>query len=461
MERFYIQIYGCLFNYADAERIKAILERNGFKESKSLESADFVILVTCSVREKAEHKVMGWYDHIKNLPQKPKVILTGCMVRRDYIPDASDKTFRNIKRLGRNLKWVDVFLDITNIEHLPEIINELKDGENIVISSTYAKKYKINLRTTLRFKYAVQRQKDNAYLTAPIKYTSEVFAYVPIMSGCNEFCTYCVVPHTRGPEVYRDPQVILTEVRQAINNGKRIIYLLGQIVDRWQYNELHFVDILRRVADVPGDFFVGFISPHPKYMSKKTLELIADHPKVMKNLGLPLQSGSNRVLNAMNRKYTREEFLQIAKDARKIIPDLFLTTDVIVGYPPENDQDFLDTIDVIKQIQFDKVFFAKYSPRLGKDRELVHTQEYQKEVSKRFDQLNELTQKIFAKRNQMQIGKVYPSFYVGDKKAMSIRNQVIDLIDVESSNLKIGDKVHVKILGGGRRGVTGEVVKKE
>ncbi len=436
MLKYYIKIYGCLFNYADAERIDTVLRNAGFTRTLDYTLADVIIIVTCSVREKAEHKVLAWGQRITKLTSKPKVVLTGCMVRRDHLPESAEDTLRWLKVLKRRMPWVDVFVDITNIGDLPSILTSQVDA----------------------FEFALKRQ-DPAYLDTPPTYSSDIFAYIPIMTGCNQFCTYCVVPYSRGREVYRPSEQILKEVRDAIASGKKVITLLGQIVDKWREDGKDFTWLLETVASLEGDFWVTFTSPYPTYITHKTIDLIAEHPKILKHLGLPLQSGSDRILAKMNRGYTVKEYIQIAEYARATIPNLYLTTDIIVGFPSETESDFQKTLEVVKKLEFDKIFFAKYSPRHKQSRDIIHDISYQKEVNSRFERLNRLAQEIFLKRNQRLVGREFPAIYLGDAQALSFRNQLVDL--KQTSLPKQGSFIKVKIIDAGRRGLVGKTVGRE
>ncbi len=464
---FFIKVYGCLFNVADAERIKTVLLANGLTETKDFTKADVIILVTCSVREKAEHKVMDWGNKIKKLDKKPTIVLTGCMVRRDYLHESFENTKKRLKTLKNRMPWIDIFMDITNLEDLSKAIKE-------------PKKYKFSL--------ALKRNKPTDYLKINSTFTSDIYAYIPIMSGCDQFCTYCIVPHTRGKEMYRSYDQIIKEAKNAIKNGKKIIILLGQIIDKWHDTKANkeFHDLLQDIANLPGEFFVGFTSPHPVYMKDQTLEIIAKHPKVFKHLGLPLQAGSNRVLKAMNRPYTRKQYIEIAQKAKKIIPNLYLTTDIIVGFPPEDDKDFEQTLDIVNKLKFNKIFFAKYSPRFDNrpDAKLAHDPTYQKQVATRFNKLNELANKIFAKLNEEEIGKIYKAVYVGDNQAISERFQLVDIVNTNNftnsnnkpqngsktlasqnnksqttQTLQTGSFIKIKIIDGGRRGVKAKILE--
>ena len=431
---FYIKVYGCLFNYADANRIRTTLLNANLTETKTPEQADIIIAVTCSVREKAEHKAIAFVK--KYSTQSKQTILTGCMVRRDFLDTNTTGTQKRLKRLKKLLPRT-LFFDITNIAKLPVLIKDPNLELELLLKRPFASSYYDNIRPT-------------PTNISPI-------ASVPIMIGCNEMCTYCIVPKTRGQEKYRPLNNILNEISLHLKNGKKIIYLLGQIVDKWHWKNYTFLDLLKQITALPGNFWLSFTSPHPNYITKDILDFMATEPKIMKHLGLPLQSGSNTVLKAMNRKYTREKYIKIAKYARKIIPNLYLTTDIIVGFPPENQQDFQDTLNIVQNLRFDKIFMAKYSPRTELYKDIAHNAKYQAIMEERFTKLYSLATKIFAENHKKQAGKTYNALIIDNKHALNIRNQLVELNKPIDYN-KIGSFVKIKVINGGARGITGKIV---
>ncbi len=431
---FYIKVYGCLFNYADADRIRTILLENNFIETNNPDHADVIIAVTCSVREKAEHKAISFIKKYSKLGKR--TILTGCMVRRDFADTSKQGTQKRLKRLKKLMPDTLVF-DITNLNRLPDLITNPKFELELLLNRPFASNY---------YDYTMPTAANNSPVAA-----------VPIMIGCNEMCTYCIVPYSRGQEKYRPLHSILEEIQLHINNNKKIIYLLGQIVDKWHWKQYTFLDLLKEITSMTGDFWVSFTSPHPNYITKDILDFMAKQPKIMKHLGLPLQSGSNRVLQAMNRKYTREKYLDIAQYAKKVVPNLYLTTDIIVGFPPEDEEDFQQTIDIVQQLRFDKIFMAKYSPRTNLYKEIAHDPKYQAIMEDRFTRLYEIASKIFAENHQKQVGKTYKGVIIDEKHAINIRNQLVEL-DTPVPSEKIGTFVQLKITSGGRRGITGKII---
>ena len=307
--KYYIITYGCAMNKSDSERIASVLESKGHKEALNINEADLIVVNMCSVRQSAVDRVYGLIPKFKKLKEKNpklKTILTGCILKKDRRKFA--KSFDSIWRF-----------------------NEL----NI----------------------APKRQKSGP-------------AYIPISNGCNNFCTYCVVPFTRGHLVCRDHQEILKEVKNVIQKRFKEVWLLGQNVNDYTSptdSSINFPKLLRMVNNIPSDFSIRFTSPNPKNFSGELIETMAESEKVAKYLNLPVQSGDNKILKKMNRPYTVEEYKNLVKKIRQKIPEINLSTDVIVGFPGETKKQFENTVKLFKEIKFDMAYIAKYSPRPGTD----------------------------------------------------------------------------------------------
>jgi|GEM_PF-6496205 len=433
MFNYYIKIYGCLYNYSDADKIRSILNRSGNLETKRLSDADVVIIISCSIREKAEHRVFDFQFKVKNDPslKSPFVILTGCMARRSYISSEEESNLEYLKRLRRRAKFVDLILDIKDISKIPELIKSSKK-----ICFTSGARIKLN------------QTKDS----------SSIISNIPIMNGCNEFCTYCIVPYTRGKEEYRSLKSIILDIKREVDRGCRIVNLLGHVVNKWMHRKYKFIDLLESIENIDREFRFTFISPHPKYIDRRVIDFMATSRKSLRYLGLPVQSGSDRILKLMNRKYTIDYYSEITEYAIRKIPNLYLTTDIIVGYPSETDSDFEQTLSLIKRFNFDKVFLAKFSPRLDKPEEkaLVKKPEYFSVIKYRFNKLNLLCKSIELSRNNQQVGKELAGYILDKSVAISERNQLINLsCDTKSC---VGDKVRLRIKDSSNKGLIGEIV---
>lgn len=302
--KYFIVTYGCQMNKADSERISSILERKRYKEAKSIKAADLVVVNMCSVRQSAVNRVYGLIEKLKKLKGK-KTILTGCVLRRDRAKFA--KNFNQI------LKFNDLF--------------------------------KVNPK----------RQKKPT-------------AYIPISNGCNNACTYCAVPYTRGKLICRNHKDIIKEAKTAVKNGFKDVWLLGQNVNNYQSPanyRINFSKLLKMVAEIPGSFTIQFTSPHPKDFTEELIDIMAKSEKIKKYLNLPVQSGDNKILKAMNRPYTVESYKKLVKKIREKMPNINLSTDVIVGFPGETKKQFENTVKLFKELKFNIAYISKFSPRPG------------------------------------------------------------------------------------------------
>jgi len=305
---YHIITIGCQMNKSDSERVARVLEKQGYKQTGNKYRSDLVVINTCGIRQSAEDKVYGLVPRIKKENPKAKIILTGCLVARV-----------DVKR--RLKEYVDVWLPI----------NQIADD----------------------------------YLKIKPKYNSEFSVFVPIGNGCNNFCSYCVVPYARGRETYRPVKDILAEVRGLVRKGYKEITLIAQNVNSYKLGKVDFADLLKKVNDIPGDFKIRFATSHPKDMSDKLIKTIASSKKVLKEIHLPAQSGDNQILKKMNRKYTVGHYKKIINKILKLMPGAKVSTDIIVGFPGETKNQFNNTVKLFKDIKFSQAYVARYSPRPG------------------------------------------------------------------------------------------------
>lgn len=345
-KKYYLWILGCAMNYSDAERIASVFDTAGYQKVDTEDEADIAVVVACSVRQTAIDRIYGKVKPWNKRRRKTgfKTVLAGCV-----LPD--DK-----KKLASSF---DLIFDINEIERLADFI---KDKSQIT-NDNQIRNSKLEIRNS------------GEYLSILPKYSSSFRAYVPIMTGCDNFCSYCAVPYTRGREKSRPSNDIVDEVKALVKKGYKEITLLGQNVNSYglsqkakgknqKYNS-KFIGLLEKIDKIPGDYRVYFYSNHPKDFSD---ELIATLPKLKhfpKYIHLPLQSGNNEILRKMNRRYTQKEYLELVARIRKSIPDVVLTTDVMVGFPGESEAEFADTMDVIRKAKFEMIFIGQYSPRAG------------------------------------------------------------------------------------------------
>ena len=368
--KYYTQTFGCQQNISDTEKINGMLSEMGFEPTDDKWDADVIIYNTCAVREHAEQRVFGKIGELVQFKRKkPDLIIgiCGCMMQQEYIVDDIRKKYKHI----------NMVFGTSAIYRLPtNLYTVLSSGERVFDTDLSA----------------------NVTEDVPIRRTSKFSAWVSIMYGCNNFCSYCIVPYTRGRERSRPPQVILNEVQQLIKEGYKEITLLGQNVNSygngtdWGYN---FSRLLKEICEIPGTFRIRFMTSHPKDATRELIDTIASSDKICKHLHLPFQSGNNRILEKMNRRYTKESYLDLIRYAKEKIPDIVLTSDVIVGFPTETDEEFEDTINLIKEVGFGGLFTFIYSIRKGTPAEKME-QVPDEDKKRRFERLIQLqTEKSF------------------------------------------------------------------
>jgi tRNA-2-methylthio-N6-dimethylallyladenosine synthase len=337
--KYLIETYGCQMNVHDSERMAGLLEAAGFEPTDADEDADLVVINTCSVREKAEEKLYTRLGDLKGLRHRigraPMVAVTGCVAQQE----AGQVLARS--------PLVDVVLGTQRARLLPMLVDQAQRAENPLIDVTTP-------YDEPTFPFGLTRRGD------PVK------GFVTIVEGCNDYCSYCVVPYTRGHERMRAKAEIVAEVTALAASGRREVQLLGQIVNHYQAPDdpsCDFPALLEAVQDIDGIDRIRFASPHPRHCSPRLIAALRDLPKVCKHLHLPVQSGSSRVLKAMRRRHTRDDYLHLVRQLRDALPDIQLSTDMIVGFPGETDDDFADTLSLTEAVQFHSMFSFKYSPR--------------------------------------------------------------------------------------------------
>ena len=338
--KYFIETYGCQMNVHDSERMAGLLEQAGYEPTAEPRDADVVVINTCSVREGAEHKLHTRLGEVRQASREtgrtPVVAVAGCVAQQEA------------GALLKRSNLIDVIIGTQSLKQLPALV------EQALADADAAPRIDVNTYEDVSFPLGVARRHD------PVK------AYVTIIEGCNEFCSLCVVPYTRGSERMRPKRDILDEVRQAAGEGHREIQLLGQIVNHYQAPDdplCDFAALLEAVHEVPGVERIRFASPHPRHVPMRLVEAVRDLPKVCRHFHLPVQSGSTRVLAAMRRRYTRESYLELVATLRDMVPGIVLTTDMIVGFPGETDADFDDTMSLTRAVRYESMYSFKYSPR--------------------------------------------------------------------------------------------------
>ena len=337
----FVRTYGCQQNVSDGEKIKGILCSMGFAITDIQEQANIIVFNTCAIREHAEDRVFGNVGMLKNMKKNNpdlKIILCGCMTEQQHV----------VEKIKTSYPFVDVVMGTNAIHKLPVFINELV-SKNIKI-------------------YDNNKSDSYIYEDIPIKRDGKFKAWVPVMYGCNNFCSYCIVPYVRGRERSRDSGKILSEIKNLLADGYKEITLLGQNVNsygRGSDENIDFPKLLKEIDSIGGEYRIRFMTSHPKDATNELIDVIAESKHICHSIHLPFQSGNNRILKAMNRRYTREKYLEIINYAKKCIPDISLTSDIIVGFPGESYDEFKDTLSLIQEVKFTSLFTFIYSPRKG------------------------------------------------------------------------------------------------
>jgi tRNA-2-methylthio-N6-dimethylallyladenosine synthase len=407
-----------------------MLVKAGCGVTDSPSNADIIIYNTCAVRENAEkhvYGVLGELYHIK--ARNPDVIIgvCGCMVKQKHIAEFIKKTYRHVDFLFGN-----------NPASLPEILLQILETRKFTMSITEP--------DTIPDREFIVRK-------------SKIFADVPIMYGCNNFCTYCIVPYVRGRERSRNPNDIIEEIKALSDSNVKEVMLLGQNVNSYTSDGMNFAELLLRIDEIDGDFRVRFMSPHPKDMSMDVLQAIAESKKISKLIHLPLQSGSNAVLTAMNRRYSKENYLEIVESARTLIPGMSISTDIIVGFPNETDKDFEDTLDVVKQVKFTNIYTFIYSKRSGTKAAEIEDFTPREDKTARMTRLLKLQNDISENIMKTFIGKTV-RVLIEDEKVGCLFGKSDEAIAVKTPGdpCEIGTFKDVKITGARRAELFGEIV---
>lgn len=436
-KRYHIVTYGCQMNAHDSETIAGMLEQMGMTEAAAREDADFVLYNTCCVRENAERRALGNVGWLKELKKvKPELIVgvCGCMVQQDGMA----------QKLIKRYPFVDIAFGTHNLPELPGMFKKLLDSRERVVSVL-----------------------DTDGMIAeglPVKRAGGLMAYVTIMYGCDNFCSYCIVPYVRGRERSRLPEDILREVEQLKTEGVKEIMLLGQNVNSYACGGIDFAELLRRVDDI-GIERVRFMTSHPKDLSDRLIDVMANSKHICHQLHLPVQHGSNRVLSAMNRCYTREHYLGVVKRLRDAMPDIGLTTDLIVGFPGETEEDFNQTIDLVRQVRYDSAYTFIYSPRQGTVAAEMPNQVDEETAKRRIHELIAVQEQITAETYAAQVGHVENVLCEGvsarSERQITGRTQRGITVNFDGSADMVGSVVPVMITGAGHNTLKGKIAPAE
>ncbi len=424
---YYIFTYGCQMNVHESEKLAGVLNSKGYTATEKPEDADIIVFNTCCIRESAEQKILGNIGAIKPIKKNKKdliVAVCGCMSQQSNMAGY----------LKQKFPFIDIIFGANNVEYFGEYLDrflEQRKFQNMVIAD----------KDYIENKNAISMARD-----------SKLHAFVNIIYGCNNFCTYCIVPFVRGREHSRAPADIIKEVQTLVNMGYKVITLLGQNVNSYGKDlteDINFAKLLEQITALDGDFEIRFMSSHPKDLSDDVIDVIANQPKISRAIHLPVQSGSNSVLKAMNRNYTRENYLDLVSKIKSKIPNVKLSTDIIVGFPGETDKDYQDTVDLIEKVQYSNAFIFMYSKRKGTIAEKMENQIAIDVKRKRIHDLlniqHEISDKIFRNLINKQ-ERVLVEDENKDSFIAKLQCGKIILIDKKSNDLKVGSFAEVKLI---------------
>ncbi len=434
----YVETYGCQQNEADSEKLRGYLVQSGYQIVQEAEGADVVVMNTCAIREHAEQRVfgnLGALTHTKRRHPAQKIFLCGCMAGETKVSD----------RIKKSYPHVDGCFSTHHLWQFPEIL--------------------WNVLSKKKRQFYIEDEPGSIAEGIPQVRDNTLKAWVSIMYGCNNFCTYCIVPYVRGRERSRKKEDILAECRCLIENGAKEITLLGQNVNSYGKDldeNVDFSDLLAEIAALPGDFLIRFMTSHPRDAGKKLFDTMASSPKIAKQLHLPFQSGSSRVLKAMNRHYDREKYLELVRYAKSVMPDLVLTSDVIVGFPGETEEEFEETISLIQEVRYDSLFTFIFSPRTGTPAASMDDPTSKEEKNRRFDRLCAVQNGISEEIHESYVGRQMRCLVDGtDKEFLTARTEGGRLVRFVGDTALIGTYQFINITGATTWSLTGELADKE
>ncbi|MEY8295486.1 MAG: tRNA (N6-isopentenyl adenosine(37)-C2)-methylthiotransferase MiaB [Emergencia timonensis] len=434
---FHITTFGCQMNEHDSEVMAGMLLEKGFEPVKERRDADVAIINTCSVRENADKRFFGTLGQLKRRKKENPdfvVCVCGCMMQQQHVIDT----------IKAKYPWVDIIFGTHNIHQFPELVDNALNEK----------------------KKQIEVWSDGGDIVEglPAKRLFDCKALVNIMFGCNNFCTYCIVPYTRGRERSRQPEEIIKEVKSLVEDGVKEIMLLGQNVNSYRGDEqTDFARLLYRLNEIEGLERIRFMTSHPKDLSDRLIQAFVDCNKLCKNIHLPVQSGSSRVLKKMNRRYTKEQYLELVAKLKAAVPGITMSTDIIVGFPGETEEDFEETLDLVRKVRFDSAFTFLYSIRKGTPAEKYEDQVPEEVKHERFNRLVDLINAISAEKNGEYAGRVERVLVEGasktNSKTFSGRTDGFKLVNFEGTKDMVGNLVDVEIIEGKTFSLDGRIVK--
>ena len=437
--KYYIETWGCQMNEEDSEKLSGMLKRIGYTRTENKEEAGIILFNTCCVRENAENKVFGNLGALKKLKKKnPDLIIgiCGCMMQQEGMAD----------RILKEFPYVNIVFGTHNAYKFPEYLNRVRT-EGVQIKEIFNKETEI-------------------VEGLPIDRESSVKAFVTIMYGCNNFCTYCIVPYVRGRERSRKPEDILKEIRELVAQGYKEITLLGQNVNSYGKGleeEIDFAKLLRMINEIEGLERVRFMTSHPKDLTLDVIMAIKECDKLCEQIHLPVQSGSNSILKKMNRHYTREYYLDLVKKIKEEIPGVTLTTDIIVGFPGETEEDFQETLELVKEVGYSSAFTFIYSRRNNTPADMMLNQVSEEDKHHRFNRLVAAVNERVIAQNKAEEGNILEVLVEGNSKndaeKLTGRTRTGRLVNFTGEGISAGDIVNVKITRAQNFSLIGEAIK--
>lgn len=423
-KKYYVKTYGCQMNEHDSENIKAILEDMSFTETDDMESADLILLNTCAIRENAHNKVFGMVGRIKNLKEKnPNLIagICGCMAQEEVV----------VNEILEKYNFLDIVFGTHNIHNLPNILYTAINKKDLEVE--------------------VLSIEGEVIENIPVKRDSKYKAWVNIMYGCDKFCTYCIVPYTRGKQRSREPEYIINEVKDLVEKGYQEVTLLGQNVNAYGKDLNINYDMSNLLEDVAktGINRIRFVTSHPWDFNDSMIEVIKKYDNIMPYIHLPLQSGSDSILKLMGRRYTKKSYIELYNKLKSALPNSSITTDIIVGFPNETEEDFNETLDVVNTCKFDGAFTFIFSPRVGTPAAKMADNVTLEEKNQRLYKLNELVNKYSKEANDRYLNKIVPVLIEGtsekDESMLMGYTDTMKLVNVKAPKEYIGKIINVKI----------------
>ena len=436
-----VDTYGCQQNEADSEKLRGYLAEMGYGMTQDEFQADIIVVNTCAVREHAEMRVLGnvgALNHTKKAKPGQIIAVCGCMVQQEHMTE----------KLKKSYPIVDLVFGPHELWRFPELLKRFMDWHKRVFATDE------NAGVVAE---GIPRQRDGS-----------VKAWLSIMYGCNNFCTYCVVPYVRGRERSRLPEEVVAEARELVEAGYKDITLLGQNVNSYGRDlglNVDFADLLRMINDIPGDFLIRFMTSHPKDATEKLFQTMAECEKCAHHIHLPVQSGSDRILKRMNRNYTREKYLEEIATARRWMPDLVITTDIIVGFPDETEEDFAETLSLCEEVRFDAMFTFIYSKRVGTPAASMPDPYTREQKQVHFDALTELSNRISVEKHRAYIGTRQHVLVDGEtgreEYNLSARTNGGRLVHMKGDPSLVGQFITVDIIDGNTWALYGKEAEKD